>query len=76
LHNKLPGQAEEYLRRILSIDQQNLAALNNLAVVKIMQEEFEVAQIILDRILQIHPGDENARENLQFLRKVRTLDRR
>lgn len=76
LHNKLPGQAEEYLRRILSIDQQNLAALNNLAVVKIMQEEFEAAQIILDRILQIHPGDENARENLQFLRKVRTLDRR
>ena len=73
LHSKNPAEAEVLLRIVLSQEPQNLNALNNLAVVKIMQDEFEAAQVILDRLLQISPNDEYARENLNFLRKVRKL---
>ncbi len=73
LHTKNPAEAEHLLREVLSKEPENVTALNNLAVVKIMQDEFDAAQVILDRLLQISPNDENARENLNFLRKVRKL---
>ncbi len=73
LHNKDTVNAELVLQKLLSSEPANIDALNNLAVIKIMQEEFSAAQVILNRILQINPSDEIARENLRFLVRVKNI---
>ncbi len=58
--------AESLLNQILQRDPENIDALNNLAVVYIIRNEFQKAVQILKNILGLQPDNEVAFQNLEY----------
>ncbi len=59
--------AEQDFRRALEMDQNHVAALNDLAVVMMVQGNKDEARQLLERLLELSPDNQLARENLQRL---------
>ncbi|MCE1189391.1 MAG: tetratricopeptide repeat protein, partial [Ignavibacteria bacterium] len=73
IQNNDYGVAERVLLDILAEDPKNIDALNNLAVIKILLEDYKNAEEILKRLTGIAPDDETANENLSYLKKIGKL---
>ncbi len=63
-------KAIEILIHIIQNNPFNIDALNNLAVVGIMQEKFDEAAIVFERINIVDPGNEIALENMSCLQNL------
>lgn len=60
--------AKNLLNTVLKLDSNNLDALNNLAVVKTMEDQYAEAVNMLKKVISIDPGNEVAIENLLILK--------
>lgn len=65
-------EAKEILNRILKLDSKNIDALNDLAVVYIVEGNFEEALNYLDMVLDINSNDEIALSNFNYINKLIT----
>ncbi len=61
------SSAKELLKELLNEDYQNIDALNDLAVVSILTENYNEATNYINRVLQIDQQNEIALENFRFL---------
>jgi tetratricopeptide (TPR) repeat protein len=63
-------EAEKDLRRTLEISPQHIAALNDLAVVMMLQKKPSEAQKLLEKVLALNPNDATAKASLENLKKM------
>jgi tetratricopeptide (TPR) repeat protein len=61
-------EAEVDLRQALKIQPQHVAAMNDLAVLLMLQGQRAEAKTLLERVLKARPGDQMAAENLKKLK--------
>jgi MoaA/NifB/PqqE/SkfB family radical SAM enzyme len=61
------NRARHLLLAALNMDRNNIDAMNNLAVVEIMEEKFTEADSILNKILSLDPGNDVANDNRRIL---------
>jgi tetratricopeptide (TPR) repeat protein len=64
---KKDKEGEADLRQALKIQPQYVPAMNDLAVLLMLQGQMAEAKALLERVLQLHPGDQMAAENLKKL---------
>lgn len=64
------GEAERDLRKTLEMAPRHTAAMNDLAVVKMLQNKPDEAQDLLKQVLAINPNDQNAKASLENLKKM------
>jgi tetratricopeptide (TPR) repeat protein len=64
---KKTKEAEADLRQALKIQPQYLPAMNDLAVLLMLQGQKAEARTLLERVLKVHPDDQLAAENLKKL---------
>lgn len=67
LANKDLDGAEGDLRHALELNDQHLAAMNDLAVLLIVQGNRDEARTLLERVLSVNPNDRGAAQNLERL---------
>jgi Flp pilus assembly protein TadD len=67
IHNNNTLEARTKLNKITESESDNLDALNNLAVVEIMEENYQEASNILSRVIQLDPQNEIAADNIAYL---------
>ena len=67
-------EAKKILSSILINEPENTDALNDLAVVSIMEEKLEDALMLIDVILDIDPNNEIARDNFNILMQGKLAD--
>lgn len=65
--------AKKYLELVINNDNNNIDALNDLAVLEIMNQNWEAAQNILMKIIQIEPNNEIAKNNLIYFENKLTI---
>ena len=63
-------EAENMLLSILDLEPENIFALNDFSVVKILQKEYLVAQEIIDFVLQLDPLNEIANGNCDYIAEL------
>jgi Flp pilus assembly protein TadD len=63
-------EAEKDLRRTLELSPQHIAALNDLAVVMMVQKKPAEAQKLLEKVLALNPNDATAKASLENLKKM------
>lgn len=66
-------KAQIILNEILFDNPENVDALNNLAVVRILKSDFQESEKILKRILNIEPRNEIAKGNMDYLKHCLTV---
>jgi len=59
--------AEKILRQILNSNPNNIDALNDYAVVHIMQNNYQPAVEIINKVIQLDPSNEVALDNLKYI---------
>lgn len=59
--------AEKILRQILNSNPNNIDALNDYAVVHIMQNNYQPALEIINKVIQVDPSNEVALDNLKYI---------
>lgn len=64
------GEAERDLRKALEMAPRHTAAMNDLAVLKMLQNKPDEAQALLQQVLAINPDDQNAKASLENLKKM------
>lgn len=64
------AEAEKDLRRTLEMAPQHIAAMNDLAVVMMLQKKPSEAQKLLERVLALNPNDAAAKASLANLKKM------
>ena len=62
-------EAERDLRHALQMAPRHLAAMNDLAIVMMIQGKPSEAQKLLEQVLAINPNDQNARNSLESLKQ-------
>lgn len=62
--------AKEILNKLLSKDANNIDALNDLAVVNIIENNFEEALKSIDKVINLNPNNEIALENLKYIEQT------
>lgn len=62
--------AEEILQTILDYDPDHIPAINDLSVIKIMQEDFQTAANLILRVVSLEPSNETASGNLEVLEQI------
>jgi len=67
IESKKYDKAEEQLNKILQWNSKNIDALNDLAVVSILEQNYSKAQNIIEYIFRIEPNNEVAQENYKYL---------
>lgn len=65
--------ARKYLELIINEEPNNINALNDLAVLEIMNKNWEIAQNIIMKIIQIEPNNEIAKNNFIYLENKLTI---
>jgi Flp pilus assembly protein TadD len=63
-------EAEKDLRRTLEMSPQHIAAMNDLAVVMMLQKKPSEAQKLLEKVLALNPNDATAKASLENLKKM------
>jgi tetratricopeptide (TPR) repeat protein len=63
-------EAEKDLRRTLEMSPQHIAAMNDLAVVMMLQKKPSEAQKLLEKVLALNPNDATAKASLANLKKM------
>ncbi len=61
--------AYEILEKVLEIDKDSVDALNAIAKIRIARNDFEAAEKVLTRVLQIYPANKTAIENFEYVKK-------
>ena len=69
LQNGDVQKAKELLTKVLNQSPNNIKALNNLAVTKILEKDWKSAQEILQKVLQLDPSNQIAQENQEYLKQ-------
>ena len=64
------SEAEKDLRRTLEMSTQHIAAMNDLAVVMMLQKKPSEAQKLLEKVLALNPNDATAKASLANLKKM------
>lgn len=64
------NRARHLLLAALNLDGNNIDAMNNFAVVEIMEGEFTEADSLLNKILSLDPGNDVANDNRQILNDI------
>ncbi len=64
--------AEGDLRHALELNDQHLAAMNDLAVLLIVQGNRDEARALLERVLSVNPNDRGAAQNLERLNNAQS----
>jgi tetratricopeptide (TPR) repeat protein len=59
--------AEKILVKVLSADSSNIDALNDLAVIKILQKDYSAAESFILDVVKVDPKNEMARNNYNYL---------
>jgi ubiquinone/menaquinone biosynthesis C-methylase UbiE len=62
-------KAKKILSGILNREPENIDALNDMAVISILEEEFEDAEKLIELILLLDPENLTAKENLDYIRE-------
>lgn len=73
LQNGDTQRAKELLTKVLNQSPNNIKALNNLAVTKILEKDWDFARNILQKVLKIDPSNKVALENTQYLEAQMSL---
>lgn len=63
-------EAEKDLRRTLEMSPQHIGAMNDLAVVMMLQKKPSEAQKLLEKVLALNPNDATAKASLENLKKM------
>ncbi len=61
--------AYEILEKVLEIDKNSVDALNAIAKIRIARNDYEDAEKVSTRVLQIHPANKTALESLEYVKK-------
>jgi glycosyltransferase involved in cell wall biosynthesis/Tfp pilus assembly protein PilF len=72
IEQKQYSEAREILKKILEIDNKHVDALNNLAVIEIIEKNFIPARSLLEKVLNIDSTNEIALENIACINRNRT----
>ncbi len=73
LQNGDVPNAKELLTKVLNQSPNNIKALNNLAVIEILEENWKSAQEVLQKVHQLDPSNKTAYENNKSLNNYRGL---
>lgn len=69
INQKDYSEAREILEKVLNIDDKYVDALNNLAVLDILEKNFESAELFLNKVLCINSTNEMANKQLDYIRQ-------
>ena len=72
IEQKQYSEAREILKKVLEIDNKHVDALNNLAVIEIIEKNFIPARRLLEKVLNIDSTNEIALENIACINRNRT----
>lgn len=67
LQNGYIQRAKELLTKVLNQSPNNIKALNNLAVTKILEKDWDFARNTLQKVLELDPSNNVALENVKYL---------